>query len=358
MKRIYMVLLCVLLVSTLAGCGALDDEYLAVSPSEQQAVAEENEDILIAENYLSLQNAILYFVENGIADGVIRVHDYSGNLEDELPSAVYEVTKRNPLGAYAVDNMTYDYALIVSYYEIHIKTVFRRSVEQIQAIERVAGSIALDEKLTDAMEAFKPSLVVRIPYYNNQDPKAMIQTYYNEQPAMAVQMPEVTVNIYPDSGNVRILEILMSYDQPIEMLKEKQRTVMADVRTATDYVRYRITENGKLQLLYAYFLERFTYTKGVTSTPVYSFLCEGIIGSEGCAKGLQAICEEIGIECYTVLGSRNGDPYYWNIVCLDEEYCHIDLLEMLTSGTESLELHTDAAMTEYLWDQSRYPACE
>ena len=129
MKRL--VLLPVLLV-LLTGCSALvNSSYLHVSPYTEPVKQESEEGYQTAENYLSLKNALLYFVENGQEQGSIRVYDYSGDLASELPEAVREVTEKDPLGVYAVETMEAESSLIVAYQEIRVDIAFRRTPEQI-----------------------------------------------------------------------------------------------------------------------------------------------------------------------------------------------------------------------------------
>ena len=348
-----------LLAALLTGCGGLlETEYVSVTPHTEQRAVEEHENVLTAENYLSLKNAILSLVENGVEEGSIRIYEYSGDVEKDVAEATYEVAKNDPLGAYAVDYMTHECVLIVSYYEVRVNIKFRRTPEQIASIQRAPSINALEELVGQTMSSYGEELTARLSYYSGQDVEAMVREYYRDHPATAMEMPEVTVHIYPDQGYVRIIEVLMEYDQTAEELMERQDAVATSTRAAREYVRYRDTETEKLQLLYTYLLERFSYRPGITTTPVYSFLCEGVAGSEGCAKSLQIICDEMELECRTVEGSRGGEPYFWNIVCVDGVYCHADLLRSLLEGRDSLTLYQDSAMTDYYWDAGQYPACQ
>lgn len=342
----------------LSGCGhLLVTEYTSVTPHTEQQTASRDEETLTAENYLSLKNAILSFVEDSVEEGVIRVYDYSGDVEEDLTSAVYEVSREDPLGAYAVETMTHDCALIVSYYEIRIHIQFRRTPEQIASVQRVSSMSALQEQLEQSMEAYDDALTARLSYYNGEDIEAMAREYYRTHPATVMEMPQVTVNIYPNSGYVRIIEVLFQYTHTPEELTEYRNAAETSVHAAQEYVRYRDTETDKLQLLYTYLQERFAYKAGSTVTPAYSFLCEGIADSAGCARSLQMICDEMELECYTVEGIRDGQTYYWNIVNVDGVYCHADLYRSLMGGSDSLTLYKDASMNGYLWDTEAYPAC-
>ena len=62
-------------------------------------------------------------------------------------SAVYEVSRGDPLGTCAVDYMTYDYSKIVSYYEIHVHTTYRRTLEEIQSIQNTSGVPGVKSRL-------------------------------------------------------------------------------------------------------------------------------------------------------------------------------------------------------------------
>lgn len=354
-----MILAALTLCMLLTGCSRLvEKEYLSVTPHVEQYSVEENDDALTAENYLSLKNAILSFVQNGVERGVIRIYDYSGNVEDDLAAATYDVSKNDPLGAYAVDYMTHDCQQIVSYYEAHINITFRRTVAQIDDIQRVGSNNSLPDQIYAALAAYDDVLTMRVAYYNEPDIQNLVRQYYKQHPLTQMQLPELTVNVYPDTGYVRIVEVLFSYDQTPQSLKDKQEAVATSVRASKEYVRYRETQTEKLQLLFTYLMERFQYEFSSTTTPVYSFLCEGVADSESCAKSLQIICDQIGVECFTVEGFRGGEPYTWNIVNVDGVYCHTDLLRSMQAAGDQLTLYKDAAMNDYSWDAAQYPVCE
>lgn len=359
MKTLKYLLPVLLMTVLLSGCShLLESRYISVKPHTETASAETDEDILTAENYLSLKNAILSLVENGVEEGVIRVSNYSGDLEEELQEAIDEVSTQDPLGAYAVEKMHGECSLIVSYYEIRIETEYRRTAEQIRSVERVASVGILEEELQKAMVNGASELTVRLSYYNGEDVEEMARSYYRDNPSVVMEMPQMEVHVYPeDGGYVRIIEVLFSYEHSAEALQAFRDAVETSARAAGEYVRYRDTETEKLQLLYTYLQERFAYTDEASSTPVYSFLCEGVASSEGAARSLQIICDEMELECHTVEGARNGEPWVWNIVCIDGVYCHADLYRSLMNGSETLTLYKDDAMTGYEWDREAYPPC-
>ena len=54
---------------------------------------------------------------------------------------------------------------------------------------------------------------------------------------------------------------------------------------------------------------------------------------------------------------RDGDPYMWNIVRVDNYYRHVDLTRCALELNQ-LVFWTDADMTEYYWSSGLLPACE
>ena len=57
----------------------------------------------------------------------------------------------------------------------------------------------------------------------------------------------------------------------------------------------------------------------------------------------------------TVTGTRDGEPWTWNILLDGEEYRHVDLLRCSESG--KYREQTDEEMDGYVWDYSAYPVC-
>ena len=69
-----------------------------------------------------------------------------------------------------------------------------------------------------------------------------------------------------------------------------------------------------------------------------------------------AMCRQAGLECRIVSGTRNGEAWYWNLICEDGIFFHVDLLQSSASG--QLQRLSDDQMHGYVWDYSAYPVCE
>ena len=134
--------------------------------------------------------------------------------------------------------------------------------------------------------------------------------------------------------------------------------VSSALTSAANYVRYRDDPAGKAELLFSYLAERFDYEVVESSTPVYALLCEGIANSRTFSQIWQILCDRVGIECQTVSGYFDGESYAWNILCIDGQYRHVDLMRNALEDTQHLSYYTDDEMTRYSWDREAYPVCE
>ncbi len=357
MKRILPVLLWLVL---LTGCSFLaPDEYLSVTPHQDSTASADTVATATAENFLTLKTAILDMVRHGQSEGVIRVTEYDGNVEADLTQAVYEVAKVDPLGSYAIDYISHSCTQIVSYYDIRIDLTFRRSMEEIAAIQSCSTQGQLTNQLYQALENYEDVLALRMISYRGQDQQIpqLVADYCAAHPDTIMEVPTVSIQVYSDTGNIRILEIRFAYTHTKEELQQMKQAVEESLHAAAEYIRYQQSDTGKMQLLFTYLTQRFPYTEEKTSTPLYDALCRGVADPTGLSQAWQLICNLTDVECYTVSGLRNSEPYTWNIVSADGYYRHLDLARcILDPGV--LLLWNDWNMNDYYWNTDLYPACD
>ena len=347
----------ILLLCTLTACSSAQDSHLSVTPHETPSDRVSIADGVTVSDYDSLKNAILDLVRAGKADGSIRAVNYRGELETDLAQAAYEAAKSEPLGAYAVDYMTHDCTLIVNYYEIDIHITFRRTAREIASIENLVSMALLRSRVEKAVDSLEDRLTVELRNYREMDVAAMVEAYCALNPGTVMEAPAVSVSVYPDSGTHRILEIDLLYTQPVSQLQDMRQAVKESIDAAAEYIRYRQTDREKAELLYTYMTERFSYESKPTVTPVHDALCAGVADAAGLAAAWQLVCDRAGVDCWTVTGLRNGQEHMWNIISLDGEYRHVDIMEdILQTGV--LLFRTDKNMTDYYWNTANYPACE
>lgn len=354
MKRI---LPLILILCILTGCTGLSpDSHVSLTPHEERGDAAGDDNTVLVEDYLGLRTALMDMIRVGRTDGRIRVLTYDGDVESDLTEAVYGITKQDPLGAYAVDFMTYTCERIVSYYEIDVQINYRRSVNQIAAVKTVSGTSQLQAQLNAALERCATSLVVLVNSYWEQDVAAMTERYWSENPETMLELPQTQVTIYPETGASRIMEIEFQWSDEPKIMLERKKAVADSLDGAANYIRYRKTDQDKIQLLYMYMVGRFNYAPGQTIAPLYSALCDGVAHPWGLSTAWQLICDRAGIECHTVTGRFGEEDRTWNIVCLDGTYRHVDLYRCVTENL-GLRLWNDSEMTGYVWTAEDYPVC-
>ncbi len=356
MKRIALIFLCLLLLS---GCASLaPDEYLSITPHQSSEVPTAA-DAVTAKDYQSLKNAILAQIRSGQTECAIRVTSYDGVVEDDLRDAAYEVSKLDPLGAYAVDYMTHSCTRIVSYYEIRIFITFRRTAQEIAQIHPISTQEQLQDKIEQALDRQDSRLTLRLASYRQQDQDipGLAADYCEGNAASIMETPQVSVSVYPETGSSRILEVNFLYTNTPQELQQKQAAVEESLHAAAEYIRYRQGDYDKAQLLYSYLTQRFQYKEAETATPLYDALCGGIADPKGLSQAWQLICDRAGMECNTVTGMRGDEVYTWNILRMGTYYRHLDLARCVLDRS-GLVLRTDAEMGNYYWNTELLPACE
>lgn len=345
------------LLMALSGCSAmLEREYQSVEPHVRLSVAEDDSNAVWAESYSELQSAILAQVKAHQEVGVIRLKNWKGDVEEQLTRACDEISHSDPLGSYAVDRIQHSFTRMVSYYEATITIDFRRTAEQIAAVTTVTGSGAIRAELVDALDGFVPETVFQINYFDEtQDAdyiRNLIREAYYDLPAAALGMPEAQVNLYPDAGSRRVVEVLLTYPEDTKTLQGK-RVQLEDA--ATDLVEpYRtgLADRVLASVLFSTLRER-SDADGAAGSTAYHALVEGAADSEGMALAYKELCDLTELPCQVVEGDLDGVPHFWTIVTLEEGSFHVD------PSREEGVLLTDAQMAQagYTWPEGEYPVC-
>lgn len=192
-KRLLCTLLaCALALGGLAGCGSIfDRRYSSVTTHQEQAATEEDSSILRAENYTDLVSCVQHFVSLGQSTGTVQVYKYSGDIASDLEAACNEVCTEDPLGAYALYGISYDYSRIISYYECTFTFSYRRSAEDIAAIVSAYGNGTIRDLIQEKLSAFSPSLAIRTSsfYSDSSNLYTLVQEAYYTAPAPPWAIP-------------------------------------------------------------------------------------------------------------------------------------------------------------------------
>lgn len=349
---------CALLAAALllqSGCSMLSTEYYSVREYSEEATADTEELSGSISNYNALRRAITLMVQRHEESGKLTFSGYDGTVSDDIAVACWEVKSDSALGAYAVDYMSYDISLIVSYYEAEIFINYRRTAEQVASIQTVGGVSQLREAIHAAVRELSPTLTVKMNTagLTTAEIQQMTSEIYYDNPLMTIIEPTVTASVYPESGLERIFELSFDYGRESEQLREMKEKLM----TCVGGLSFPVfgTDKEELVLGLAEALRQncrmLDHSRTTIDSTAYGAAVNGAADSEGAALAFMCLCMAKNIDCVVVEGRLDKEPHFWNIVTIGNVSRHIDVSQeaMLFSDADILE--------RYWWDTDDYPAC-
>jgi len=384
MKKATAAALILALMLAMAGCrNIFEKEYCNVADytAEAETATKEPVDDTIS-SYAALKRGITDLVSKHVESAELKFQNYDGSVAQDISQACWEVKSSTALGAFAVDYISYDTTRISSASQAEIFITYKRTAEQVAALEAVSNLRALVGRISTALENGETYLAVELnsAYVTSEEVKAYIsQAYYDDAQAVPF-LPSAEVNIFPDSGVDRIVEITFDYGQTTEELAgirqklsdacakltadlfPEEETSTTDNPQGTESPSPTATPQEARQADTAYTLAQrlknacvCDKTAGATA---YDALVKGEASSEGVAMAYEALCQTVGIECQVVSGSLDDSAHFWNIVTVDGISAHVDVSRW-SGGTQAVFLMTDGAMrSSYSWDASQYPVCD
>ena len=351
MKKCVLALLLALALC-LSGCSWMDGYYANVTPHREQSSADRNE-LVAASNYAGLRAALEDMVRSGEENRVIHISEFDqSRVKISMDMAVRYVTHSFPIGAYAVEEIRYEIGTSGGAPAIAVEISYLRSFAEIRQIHTVSDMEEVMKVIAQKLEGHEAGVVLLVEDYTQTDVPQRIQSHALEHPDRVMEIPQITVGIYPEAGKSRILEIQLTYQNSREALRQMQEQVAPLFTSAAMYITPDATHGVKYAQLYTFLMERFDYQLETSITPSYSLLRYGVGDSRAFATVYAAMCRRAGLECTVVTGTRAGEPWSWNIICDNGLYFHVDLLQ----GTFQEQL--DGAMSGYVWDYSAYPPCD
>lgn len=351
MKR-FVVLLAALCLM-LSGCGLMDGEYLSVTPHEVPSISGQTIS-QSASNYGELKAVMEAMVNAGTESTVISVAKFEQNiLASSVKTAVEYIQKGYPLGSWAVEKIEYEIGTgggkpVVS---VNISYIHGRS--QIRQIQHVPDMAKAEELISEALKDCADSVVMLVEDYQKTDIVQLIEDYAEDNPNAVMEKPAVAVGVYPDERvGQRVMELKFTYQTSRDSLRQMQNQVQRVFASAELYLNSDATDSQKYSQLYTFLMERYDYTIGTSITPAYSLLIHGVGDSEAFATVYRAMCRRAELECDVISGTKNGEPWYWNLICVDGQWLHVDLLESSAEG--SFQCYEADQMQNYVWDYSAH----
>lgn len=338
----------------LTGCSSLlEREYVSVTPHNAAPTTEGDPSTLRADNYQELVNALVYFITLGMEEGTVHLYTDWEDMDHQLETACLEVVQEDPLGAYSVEFIKYEFSHLVPYTEAKVQISYRRSREQVSSIVSVTGATAIRSELKSALADFSSERVLRIGYFDRDEEfiRTLARQAFYDSPMSALDRPELDITIYPDKGRQRIVELNMTYHLEPDILRDRRDELGMEVAEMSRSVPFSGTDTYLLSAVRT-LLGRVRYNPN-GGTTAWHAITQGEANSEGMALAFSALCQQLHLPCRVVEGTRNDSPHFWNIVSTAEGWRHLDL----TTAEHLLLLDSQASEAGYDWLVNSVPKC-
>jgi len=365
------ILLLVTAVIVSSGCSSLLEGYvLTEAPYSGTPYEKPPEERIEVSNYGELLAVILDLVTEHVDTGNMQASNYDGDIQTDVDRACGEILHNNPIGAYAVANLTGETKRIVSIYEINISIEYKRTKQQIDSIVNVSTQRYLRTELLSVMSNYYEEAVFRTALnITEEDIQGYVREAYYQNPRRIVMLPVVAVEFYPENGEDRIFELRFGNMVQPGILRQygvnlSQQYVRRNANNAVGETDAEILLSLANNLIASTSFDEKT-ARAISvhgaqnfAATAYGALANGNAVGEGFAMAYKALCDELGLDCRVVLGYRNGMVHAWNIVFLFGDYYHIDVAMCAANGIETAFLKTDEDFAaDYSWDTEATVKC-
>lgn len=339
--------------SLLCGCSIWNDgSYVSVSPHLEENYIPQSNAVEVS-SYLEMYNALAEMVENGLSKGIISVTGMDDlQIEKDIKSAILNVSENHPIGAYALDTIVYEVGKNVGKPAIAVELSYTHTRSEILRIKQTPRMDDVITVIAEALDACEAGVVVQVDAYEDIDFTQLVQDYMDQYPQVCMEMPQVSVSMYPNWGKQRVIELNFTYQTSRETLRNMQDIVRPVFASARLYVSSDAEDWEKYSQLYSFLMERYNYTVQTSITPAYSLLRHGVGDSKAFATVYAAMCQQAGLDCSVISGTRSAEAWCWNVLKMDDTYFYVDLLACSASGGFAPKLAEE--MVDYVWDYSAH----
>jgi hypothetical protein len=328
----------------------MDGSYYSVRPHLEETSGLSPESVEI-NSYTVLRDVVTEMIESGSTEAFLSAPEITvDQLTSYMDTVRKTVLENNALGAYAVEEIEYEIGTNRGKTAISINIQYTRGRSEIRQIKQAQNMEQANRIVANSLENLNSGVVFRVKLYEDTDFTQLIQDYVEANPQSCMELPQVAVAVYPETGTDRIVELTYTYQTSRESLRSMQEQVEPIFSSAALYVNQEAELWEQYSQLYSFLLGRDTYVHETSITPSYSLLCHGVGDSKAFAMVYAAMCRQAGLDCNVVSGTRNAEAFCWNVVNIDGVNYHINLL-----GSGGFAARTAAEMNGYVWDYAVYP---
>lgn len=367
MKRMIPLLLVLL---TLVGCRGLSlypDEYSYVNEHQAPyAIRETTTEPPVTEtepkpqmktisNPYQIRDAIVELILAGEESGTFLVReDYGPELEKDAQEMFGRILKDFPKYNYAMDS--FDCFVEQSEGNTYVKVNMKLhlSPQELQAIESRSFQSAL-RRIQQALCNQVSSFTIQISNFpEDTDLNAILDDYILRHPYEVVEPPRISIGVYPDRGDTRVVDLHFVYDKDIETLNNQKQVANEFMRAFSNHFYASQSAEEIVAALYSDLVPPTGYSSSDEATVYTQVAGQKLGSSRTMASVVEYFCKRIGAESDIVVGVRDGESWYWNCIYDGEQWRMFDLHAAALSGKAPVLLQP-WEMEGYSWDPERYP---
>lgn len=347
------------LALTLSGCASVfDRSYTSQTDFKGSQELDLNDSTEVVKSYAALRRAVYNMINNHLESAELLISGYSGDVVSDIASICGSANTDTAYGAYCVEYASYELTQIVSYYEVTLHITYKYSAEELEDLLTTPNNEGFSDLIVQELAAGKTHMVIKVNNGSSEGETVskLIRQACRNHPLEISYVPEATVKVYSGNTSQRIYEIDVEQDA---FLEENALRLQA-VSSAVNAARRSIGTTGDAWTVIqaARYLSAACALSSMGNT-AYDALVAGEADSEGMAVAFKSLCDRLEIDCQVVEGQQDKTPHYWNIVCIDDGYYHVDVSELKTAGEAgSLFLNDSEKLTGCWWDLTEYPTCE
>jgi len=350
MKRnVTLVALLVLLCVLLNGCDVwMGGEYLSITPHEVRSEPYADRVIEVT-SYTQLRNAITNLVRTGVENGVISISAFNqGTIHFYVDTAISNVIENTPFGAYAVEKITYEIGTNRGVSVVACTIHYRTGRQLPNKITKVDNSQQVKDLITKALNNAESSVLLYTEQFEKLDVNAFVTSYAEKYPEQLIERPEITVELYPEKGAERIVQINFNYQTDPIVMHQKRSKIEEAFRDAQLCTENFDDPADISEQLYLYLMGRAEYKATSGMMPAYDILVNGFGNSNDFAVVYARMCNRAGLDCSVVSGTKDGKSWSWNAISYRGKEYYVDVLQCYE--LQEFQLCKSDQLIGYAWE--------
>lgn len=178
------------------------------------------------------------------------------------------------------------------------------------------------EQMVTSIENMQTTFVPSVAIYEESIQKVYEAVLY-EHPALFWVDNAYTFQYMPTG---EVVEITVNFNDTVNQIEENKNAFDAQCNSIIQNALVYTNDLDRERYIHDALRDLLTYDINASyNQSAYSAFVNHRTVCAGYAKAFQLIIMEVGIPCYYVTGSSEGEEHAWNIVYIDGEYRNVDV---------------------------------